>query len=174
MSIQSEIARISGAVSDQGQLLDIALEMILGKAAGGGGVPLPEGIGGVSSGTVTITQTPTEYFIIDHNLGVVPNLMFLIINDDISDSPKPGVLITSLQFVKNIRKVTSSGTTTTYNTNYVKQYFKDNGEISTSSGSANGTYFTDTQMMVAQQSVLVNLLPGYTYRWICAKINGLE
>ena len=173
MSIQAQIDRIGAEVNSQETLLNYALEALAGKAAGGNsGNGLPIGISGIATGTITIDTQP-ESLIINHNMGKTPNFLYMVVENALPEIV-PNLLLHYFQMMKTHKKVANDGATYQYDYNYCKYYYKTDGTQTTSSGTSTGTIFNDTQFLVAQSSALQNLLPGYTYRWVCLRIDGIE
>lgn len=172
-----QIQRINAAVSDQAGLIQQISAALEGKAAGGGsggesgGDILPAGITAIDSGKITITQTPTSGFVVEHDMGVVPNFVAMVVVDPLT-AAKPGLLMAYYNIAKQHTRGTTNGTFT-YAGHYVRTYYKDDGSVTTGSSSTDTAVGDNTCWQIVSTNVFQNMLPGYTYRWVCARIEGI-
>ena len=183
MSIQSEISRLTQAVSDAyaevankggtvpasaviGNLAS-AIASIQGGSGGGG---LPDGITALDTGTYTPSSDQKSIVRIDHGLGVAPNFCIWMIEADTSQNVLVSTGLFGASFQKN-----------TVMSSYVyNAHFAFRGYSSSSSGNVSGssavdaddTYFTSTKAPLMGSSAYP-IKAGYTYRWVCGVLDGV-
>ncbi len=166
MSTNSERITAHNLLIDQAQALVDAL-----PEAGGGGVGLLEGISALASGTFTPTTSNAGGIEITHGLGVTPNFYIVIALTSIYNKygpiiceiatckPLNSTAVGSVVWLRNV--VGSTGldamdkdiTTTDVNTYFNENTFTAHGGTNETQGS---------------------FKTGFTYRWICGVMDGIE
>lgn len=183
MSVQTQIDRISGAVSaaltalaekgvtvPAGTKVDGLAALIAAIEAGGGG---SGGGSGVISAMATGTYTPASnisYGVeIKHGLRVTPNFCIWIAENDFSDITDVSAAVVGAMVAKPMLYSASSGMTLPC------QYFLRGYNAS---GTANGTtsykdnyFMTDTIVTILGNNTY-KLKSGWTYRWVAGVINA--
>ena len=187
MSVQTQIDRISGAVSaaltalaekgvtvPAGTKVDGLAALIAAIEAGGGGSGGGSGgDSGVISAVATGTYTPASDISygaeIEHGLGVTPNFCIWMAENDFSDITGVSAVVVGAMVAKPMLYSASSGMTL-HNQYFLRGY--------TSSGTANGTtsykdddFMTDTIVTILGNNTY-KLKSGWTYRWVAGVINA--
>ena len=133
---------------------------VLGTLAAGGGNTL-NGISAITSGTEKI-DLDSSYVMVTHNLGVVPNFIIWMIEDDTSTSTMTSAAVGGVVFNKVIGSSTIHTQVIGFNSSGAA------GGI-TSRSSTTSSYMTTTQARM-QANTSYKLISGKTYRWICGVI----
>jgi hypothetical protein len=147
-------------------------EKIVGvmEVLSGGG--LPSGVSALASGTYTPTADLTASVNIEHGLGVAPNFSAWIIEDgSFADTPIKLALIGGLAFAKTMKKEASDSTR--YNYHYYLRSYTNAGAAGYSCSQSTTNYLTTTTLRL-HASAAAKLLGGYTYRWVCGVLDGIE
>jgi hypothetical protein len=184
MSVNTEITRIETAKAD----IKAAIEekgvtvpdttKIDGMAALisaiAGGTELPNGIAGIATGTLKLDKKPSSYITIQHNMGVKPNVLLMVVEEALPEVV-PNLMTHYLQLEKARAAITSDGNTYINEYEYIKFYYKENGTHSALFGSSSQyTIADETEIYIIQSSAYDNMLPNYTYRWVCLCLDTIQ
>ena len=171
MSVQSEIDRINAAVIAQADLI-AQIQAGLGNIGGGGDLGVFEAI---DSGTITIASISNVT--VDHNLGAVPDVVFLILKDtwSASGSYSTGPRIIAMTMYQKRHYAHSSSDSTTYSlytgarhTRYVNSSEVASTATGTFSNSTLSTYLTETTFVIYNSSTY-NKSAAADFVWFCGK-----
>ena len=130
-----------------------------GESSSVGG--LPTGISALASGVITPDSDITATHTIQHDLGVAPNFMTVMLMDTLEEAV-PGMAIASIAFIKNGLPSEESLVTT--------EYYDTNGEINRISGSF---FTTESIALITGLGADRALKAGYSYRWVCGVMDGI-
>lgn len=171
MSIQTELTRITNAKSaiktavegkgvtvPDGTLLDGMAALIDSIEAGGGGA--------MTSGKFTPTADISSVYTITHNLGVVPNLFVLFLNDRSSGVTKSLIYAIFYNGLNPVFGVSNTGTQG-YTIYQFQDWIKDITSTANSDGPLRGA--TSTTIEVHPEAKSVVLKARKEYVWVaCA------
>jgi hypothetical protein len=109
---------------------------------------------------------------VEHGLKVTPNFILWMVEEDLSASPIAPSCVMGFGFVKTVKYNTSSSTTYTRNFGY-RGYGSSGslGGVTTQLDSSN--YFTSTTAPIFCNSAYP-AVAGYTYRWVCGVMEGIQ
>lgn len=143
----------------------------LPEAGSGGSGGLPSGISALATGTFTPTQNYTSGADISHGLGVTPNFLVWMIEEDVSATTFPSTATSG--FVLNKGHKYSSSSTAVYSIAYYVGGFNASQSYSgTYSRSNSPSYMTDTKCKMYSTSTYA-IKTGHTYRWVCGVLEGI-
>lgn len=141
-------------------------------SSGDSGGGLPSGVSALASGTYTPTENKTARVDVAHGLGVTPNFLVVMMEEDTSSAPLTSALVGATVFFKNMKY--NSGSTIQYTAHVTMEGY---GASSQATGSAtraaSNAYFTTTTVGIPCNSTYV-LKSGYTYRWVCGVLDGIN
>lgn len=142
----------------------------LGESGGGGG--LPGYITALASEKYTPPENKTSREDVKHGLGVTPNFCVVIVEDDFSATPGTSMLVGATVFYK---KTKYSNTNTTVNTVHIAMegYSPNSSVAGSATRAASDAYFTNTTFGIPCNGTYP-LKAGYTYRWVCGVMEGIQ
>jgi len=142
---------------------------ITGTASGSG---LPLGVSALATGTFTPPENITGHHIIDHNLGVVPNFILVILCDNAGTTALTSTRLFQLQIYKRI----INNNDVIYTMRGAINYASSSGAVSTANVYENeGSTISPTTTTVTLKSYsTIPLTAGCTYRWICGVADGIQ
>ena len=146
----------------------ISIFGVTGTFASGG---LPDGIGAITSGTVTPAEDSTSGLVVTHNLGVVPNFCVWYVEDDYS-----GTVATTAAFagaIINKKGKYTASSSISYNIHYLIAGYGSSSQQTTTSGRvSNTTYLTTTNArLVCNSSYPIKA--GKRIRWVVGVADGV-
>ena len=146
---------------------------VLGTFAGGSsGGGLPSGISALASGTYTPTENKTTRVDVAHGLGVTPNFLVVMMEEDTSSSPLTSTLVAATVFFKSMKYNSSSSIQYTAHVT-MEGYASSAQATGSATRAASNAYFTTTTVGIPCNSTYV-LKSGYTYRWVCGVLDGIN
>lgn len=80
-TIHTENTNFRANISAQDNLIAQIQAALVGKAGGSTGSMLPNGVKKITTGTFTLTSDRTNQYTVNHELGVMPNFVFVIMKD---------------------------------------------------------------------------------------------
>lgn len=181
MSVQTQIDRISGAVSaaltalsekgvtvPAGTKVDglAALIAAIEAGGGGGGGGVPDGLAAITTGTYTTSQYSAAQPSITHNLGVMPNFFIWIPEEEV-DWYDTEVLCYGAILSKNIT-IHSIGTVGTAIIGYINS---SKTMTHSQNWSAVTSYMNETQAKLLSSSS-ARISPHITYRWYAGVLSN--
>ena len=141
-----------------------------GTSSGGGG--LPSGISALASGTYTPTENKTSRVDVSHGLGVTPNFLVVMMEEDTSSTPLTSALVGATVFFKSMKYNSSSSIQYTAHIT-MEGYASSAQATGSATRAASNAYFTTTTVGIPCNSTYV-LKSGYTYRWVCGVLDGIN
>jgi hypothetical protein len=143
---------------------------LTGTFEGGGG--LPSGISALASGTYTPSENKTTRVNVEHGLGVTPNFLVVMMEEDTSSSPLTSALVGETVFIKNMKY--NSGSSIQYTVHVTMEGYSSSAQVSgIATRAASSVYFTTTTVGIQCNSTYA-LKSGYTYRWVCGVMDGIN
>lgn len=140
------------------------------EASSGGG--LPNGVSALASGTYTPTENKTSRVDVAHGLGVTPNFLVVMMEEDTSSTPLTSALVAATVFSKDMKY--NSGSTIQYTAHMMYEgYSSSSTATGTTSRVASTAYFTTTTVGIPCTTSYI-LKTGYTYRWVCGVLDGIN
>ena len=173
MSVNSEMTALADAIREKSgrtEKMGIAAmkEAVKGISAGG----LPSGVSALASGTYTPTEDKTTNTAITHNLGVAPNFFVWMLEESMATTPVASLNIGGAIIGKQAKYNASSSIT--YTAHYFMRGYTSTSQINGYTSSvAKSTYLNETQCMMQCNSTY-KLKAGYTYRWVCGVMDGIN
>lgn len=137
----------------------VSIFNVLGTLEEGG---LPDGVSALASGTFTLTSDDSTAVNVTHNLGVVPNFGVCIIEEAAVNMEKPA-LIGIASIIKNIYRLIQ--TYVYYGGDGTNQQYSADVEYG-------GSTTSDTEYLFTNNNIPFGA--GYTYRWVCGVIDGIN
>lgn len=138
-----------------------------GESSVGG---LPDGISALATGTVTMAAKSSSQ-IVQHNLGVAPNFIVWAIEDDTSETALTSIATMGASIGKHsISSATS--TVLCYSANLIVGYNTSSTLYGTMTKSSS-EYMTETEARMIANTTYY-LQAGYTYRWVCGVLDGIQ
>lgn len=143
-----------------------------GGSSGGSSGSLPTGISSLASGVYTPTQDYSSGVEIAHGLGVTPNFLIWILEEDVSKNPVASLCTQGAMIAKDAKY--NSGSETIYTVAYMLSGYNETPQYGGATNRvSNSSYLTSTTCRLHSSSTY-KLLAGHTYRWVCGVLDGIS
>jgi len=161
----ADVAKGKTFTSANGLKLTGTLEI---ESGGSGG--LPSGVSKLETGTITPTED-AQYLRVTHNLGVAPNFLVWVMEEDISSSVLTSTATMGATIIK--RSKYNSTTNIVYDVhNLIEGYTSSSSTGGTATRVSNDAYLTTTTARITGSSTYM-IKAGKTYRWVCGVLDGI-
>ena len=134
---------------------------------------LPSNIDSIQTGTITPEEDIINLYVVEHGMGVVPNVFIVFPCGDFAFADNKGYLFYQITLLKQY--TANNATSVSPGMNYII-YISSTGTFSsfTYVGNDGFTDTTATIMSSGASSTSRKLKKGTTYGWIALKINNLD
>ena len=137
-----------------------------------GGSGLPSGVSAMTCGTYTPNTKITAPIEIQHGLGVKPNFCIVRLEKDTSSTALNSCLVLAALFEKK-NKASSELNSYVYNTNMMVEGYDSSYTLKGGVTYNQLQYLTET-IITIPSDYIYNLPAGYTYKWVCGVLDGIE
>lgn len=138
----------------------------------GGGGGLPGYITALASEKYTPPENKTSRVDVRHGLGVTPNFCVVMVEEDFSAAPGTAMLVGATVFGKKAKYSNSNSTVNTVHIT-MEGYNTSSSIAGSVTRAASDSYFTDTTFGIPCNGTYP-LKSGYTYRWVCGVMEGIQ
>ena len=134
-----------------------------------GGLPIGH-VTHLASGKYIPSQNSISRVDVNHNLGVTPNFLVLILENSTSNNALTSALTGAAVFYKDTKYNSSSSIM--YRTHILMEGYNSGTSGGAASRADSTAYFTSTTFGIPCNSTYP-LVAGFTYRWVCGVLDGI-